>query len=49
MLYPMRIDTSMSKFELMDTNEMSVDDVVKADGSSMKKLLKEKWEEINGK
>ena len=24
-------------------------DVVKADGSSMKKLLKEKWEEINGK
>lgn len=49
MLYPMRIDTSMSKFQLMDTNEMSVDDVVKADGSSMKKLLKEKWEEINGK
>ena len=49
MLYPMRIDTSMSKFQLMDTNEMTVDDVVKADGSSMKKLLKEKWEEINGK
>jgi hypothetical protein len=49
MLYPMRIDTSMSKFELIDTNEMTVDDVVKADGSSMKKLLKEKWEEINGK
>lgn len=49
MLYPMQIDTSMSKFRLMDTNEMSVDDVVKADGSSMKKLLKEKWEEINGK
>ena len=49
MLYPMRIDTSMSKFQLMDTNEMTVDDVIKADGSSMKKLLKEKWEEINGK
>lgn len=49
MLYPMRIDTSMSKFHLIDTNEMSVDDVIKADGSSMKKLLKEKWEEINGK
>ena len=49
MLYPMRIDTSMSKFQLIDTNEMSVDDVIKADGSSMKKLLKQKWEEINGK
>jgi replicative DNA helicase len=49
MLFPMRIDTSMSRFELIDTNEMSLDDVVKSDGTSMKKLLKEKWEEINGK
>lgn len=49
MLFPMRIDTSMSRFELIDTNEMSLDDVIKSDGTSMKKLLKEKWEEINGK
>jgi replicative DNA helicase len=48
-LFPMHIDTSMSRFKLIDSNELSVDDVVKADGSSMKKLLKEKWEEINGK
>lgn len=49
MLFTMKIDTSMSKFILMDTNEMSMDDVVKADGSSMKKLLKEKWDLVNAK
>ena len=49
MLFSMKIDTSMSKFMLIDTNEMSVDDVIKADGSSMKKLLKEKWDLVNAK
>lgn len=49
MLFTMKIDTSMSKFMLIDTNEMSMDDVVKADGSSMKKLLKEKWDLVNAK
>lgn len=48
-IFPMRIDTSMSRFELIDANHMSLDDVIKSDGTSMKKLLKEKWEEINGK
>ena len=49
MLYPMLIDTSMSKFKLMDSNEMTLDDAVKSDGHSMKKLLKEKWDEVNAK
>ena len=49
MLYPMQIDTSMSRFRLMDTNEMTLDDAVKSDGHSMKKLLKEKWDEVNAK
>jgi len=49
MLYPMQIDTSMSKFRLMDANEMTLDDAVKSDGHSMKKLLKEKWDEVNAK
>jgi hypothetical protein len=48
MLFPMKIDTSMSKFTLLDSNEQSLNDVVKADGTSMKTLLKEKWKEING-
>jgi replicative DNA helicase len=49
MLFPMQIDTSMSKFTLLNADEMSLNDVVKADGTSMKTLLKEKWKEINGK
>jgi replicative DNA helicase len=49
MLFPMQIDTSMSKFTLLNADEMSFNDVVKADGTSMKTLLKEKWKEINGK
>ena len=49
MLFPMRIDTSMSRFELIDTNEMSMDDVIRSDTTSMKRLLKEKWDLINGK
>ena len=49
MLFPMQIVTSMSKFTLLSTDEMSFNDVVKADGTSMKTLLKEKWKEINGK
>ena len=48
MLFPMKIDTSMSKFTLLDSNEQTLNDVVKADGTSMKTLLKEKWKEING-
>ncbi len=49
MLFPMTIDTAMSKFKLMDANEMSLDDAVKSDGHGMKKLLKEKWDEVNSK
>ena len=49
MLFPMTIDTAMSKFRLMDTNEMTLDDAMKSDGHSMKKLLKEKWDEVNAK
>jgi len=49
MIFPMTIDTSMSKFRLMDTNEMSLDDAIKSDGHTMKKLLKEKWDLVNAK
>jgi replicative DNA helicase len=49
MLYPMQIDTSMSKFKLMDSNEITLDDAMKSDGHGMKKLLKEKWDEVNAK
>jgi replicative DNA helicase len=49
MIFPMQIDTSMSKFRLMDTNEMTLEDAITSDGHSMKKLLKEKWDLVNAK
>ena len=49
MLYPMQINTAMSKFRLTDSNEMSLDDAIKSDSHGMKKLLKEKWDEVNAK
>ena len=49
MLFSMKIDTAMSRFSLLSGDEMSLDDVVKSDETSMKKLLKEKWGQINGK
>lgn len=49
MLFSMKIDTAMSRFSLMSGDEMSLNDVVKSDETSMKKLLKEKWGQINGK
>ena len=50
MLFPIRIDTSMSKFTVLeDAAEMSMNDVLSTDKTSMKNLLKEKWREVNSK
>lgn len=49
-LYPMRIDTSMSKFTLLENaEEISLNDAMESDSSDMKALLKKKWKEINDK
>ena len=49
-LYPMKIDTSMSRFTLLENaEEMSLGDVMESDASDMKALLKKKWKEINDK
>ena len=48
MLFPINLDTSRSKLIIVEDNgEMSLDDVMSADQSSMKNLLKSKWKEIN--
>jgi hypothetical protein len=40
----------MSKFTVLeDAAEMSMDDVLATDKTSMKNLLKEKWREVNSK
>jgi len=49
-LYPMRIDTSMSRFTLIENaEEMSLSDAMESDASDMRSLLKKKWKEINDK
>jgi len=48
-LFPIHLDCSMSKLKIVnDADEMTLSEVVKSDSTSMKKLLKQKWKEVNG-
>tara|TARA_E500000331_G_scaffold327240_1_gene346036 strand:+ start:2467 stop:3855 length:1389 start_codon:yes stop_codon:yes gene_type:complete len=48
-LFPVFLDCSMSKLQIIENGgEMSLEDVVKTDATSMKNLLKEKWKQVNG-
>ena len=48
-LFPIHLDCSMSKLKIIDdTDEMTLNEVMKSDTASMKKLLKRKWKEVNG-
>ncbi len=46
-LFPIKIDTSMSKIKILDENHMTVNEAIQSSNNSMKSLLKEKWKEIN--
>ena len=47
-LYPIKIDTSMSKICILEeSDEMSLNEALVADSKSMKTLLKNKWKEVN--
>jgi replicative DNA helicase len=48
-VFPMRMDTSMSTLEILDdADEMTVQDAQRDDDRDMRKVLKEKLREING-
>jgi len=48
-LYPVLLDTSMSKIRVVaNSEEMTLQEVLKTDAESMKSLLKKKWKEVNG-
>jgi hypothetical protein len=47
-LFPIHIDTARSKIEILDPKEMSLNEAVSQDETSMKTLLKEKWKEVSG-
>lgn len=46
-LFPVQIDTSKSKFELLDPNSISLSEAMSQDESDMKNLLKQKWKEVS--
>ena len=50
LMFPIRIDTSMSKIEVLDdVREMSVVDAIERSNAGTKNMLKSKWKEITGK
>lgn len=49
LLFPINIDTAMSKFTILDETELTLNEAVSQDQSSMKQKLKEKWNEVNKK
>ena len=49
LLFPINIDTSKSKFAILDESSLSLNEVVAQDNNSMKEQLREKWKEVNKK
>lgn len=49
LLFPINIDTSKSKFQILDETELTLNEVVQQDKTDMKNLLKKKWKEVNNK
>jgi len=48
-LFPVFLDCSMSKLQIIENGEeMTLEEIVKTDATSMKNLLKEKWKQVNG-
>ena len=47
-VFPIHIDTAMSRFKILDESALTLDEAVKQTNSEMKDLLKQKWAEVNG-
>jgi len=46
-VFPVNIDTARSKIDILDPSELSLNETVMQDESSMKDLLKQKWKEVS--
>jgi hypothetical protein len=46
-IFPVNIDTSMSRFKILDETALSLDEVTKQSDSDMKDILRKKWKEVN--
>lgn len=49
LVFPVHIDTAMSKFEILDEDTLTLNEHVNRSESEMKNLLREKWKSINEK
>jgi len=47
LVFPIHIDTAMSRIEILDETSLTLNEAVSADENSMKNLLKQKWKELN--
>jgi len=48
LLFPIHIDTSMSKIEIVDEQHMTLSSAIGQDKDEMKTALKKKWDELRG-
>jgi len=48
LVFSIHIDTSKSKFEILDDNTLTLDEAVHQSNGDMKDLLRKKWKEVNG-
>ena len=48
LVFPIHIDTSQSRIEVLDQKHLTLAEATSQDESSMKNLLKEKWKEVSG-
>jgi len=48
LVFPIHIDTSQSRIEVLDQQHLTLAEATSQDASSMKNLLKEKWKEVSG-
>jgi hypothetical protein len=47
LVFPIHIDTSMSKITILDETQLTLDEAVKQDENEMKNLLREKWRQVH--
>jgi len=47
-VFPIHIDTSMSKIEVLDVEFQTLSEAVQSDEKVMKESLKKKWDELKG-
>jgi len=48
LVFPIHIDTSMSRIEILDESELTLNEAVDQDAGAMKTILKKKWKEVSG-